>query len=276
MNDHRGVKAAVSWGRRREIPPSIGRHLVALGVMKLRSTIMGGWIALALAVPCVAVETADDVQRAIEAFDKEMDAWMEKARNAPVEQRRAIMDERPDPGPTAKRVAEFIEESPKDAEVPAAAAWLLPQRAAEFDRAAVYDVLLEHHLASEGLAEACMAAIYDAGAESREFVETVFEKAGKPQAKGAAAFVLSNRLRRSPGGEEQRAEYLRAAVEHAGDLEFRGRSIKAAAEGELFAAENLAIGKVAPEIEGEDTEGVAFKLSDYRGKVVVIDFWGDW
>ena len=36
------------------------------------------------------------------------------------------------------------------------------------------------------------------------------------------------------------------------------------------------IGSQAPEIEGEDIDGVAFKLSDYRGKVVVLDFWGDW
>lgn len=47
-------------------------------------------------------------------------------------------------------------------------------------------------------------------------------------------------------------------------------------ENELFAFENLRIGKVAPDIEGEDVDGVEFKLSDYRGKVVVIDFWGDW
>jgi peroxiredoxin len=38
----------------------------------------------------------------------------------------------------------------------------------------------------------------------------------------------------------------------------------------------LEVGNLAPEIEGEDLEGVAFKLSDYRGKVVVLDFWGDW
>jgi hypothetical protein len=45
---------------------------------------------------------------------------------------------------------------------------------------------------------------------------------------------------------------------------------------ELFAFENLRIGKTAPDIDGEDLDGVNFKLSDYRGKVVVIDFWGDW
>lgn len=36
------------------------------------------------------------------------------------------------------------------------------------------------------------------------------------------------------------------------------------------------IGQTAPDIDGEDIDGVRFKLSDYRGKVVVLDFWGDW
>ncbi len=39
---------------------------------------------------------------------------------------------------------------------------------------------------------------------------------------------------------------------------------------------NLKVGKIAPDIVGKDLDGVEFKLSDYRGKVVMIDFWGDW
>jgi hypothetical protein len=39
---------------------------------------------------------------------------------------------------------------------------------------------------------------------------------------------------------------------------------------------NLQVGQLAPDIVGSDFDGVAFKLSDYRGKVVVLDFWGDW
>jgi AhpC/TSA family len=31
----------------------------------------------------------------------------------------------------------------------------------------------------------------------------------------------------------------------------------------------------APEIDGEDLEGNHFKLSDYRGKVVLLDFWAN-
>jgi hypothetical protein len=38
----------------------------------------------------------------------------------------------------------------------------------------------------------------------------------------------------------------------------------------------LAIGECVPDIEGEDLDGVRFKLSDYRGKVVMLEFWGNW
>lgn len=48
------------------------------------------------------------------------------------------------------------------------------------------------------------------------------------------------------------------------------------AKNTLFEIRHLAIGKVAPEIDGEDIDGGVFKLSDYRGKVVVLNFWGDW
>jgi cytochrome oxidase Cu insertion factor (SCO1/SenC/PrrC family) len=36
------------------------------------------------------------------------------------------------------------------------------------------------------------------------------------------------------------------------------------------------VGDKAPEIAGQDVDGKEFKLSDYRGKVVVLDFWGFW
>ena len=39
---------------------------------------------------------------------------------------------------------------------------------------------------------------------------------------------------------------------------------------------NLAVGKPAPEINGVDFDGKPLKLSDYRGKVVVLVFWGTW
>ena len=39
---------------------------------------------------------------------------------------------------------------------------------------------------------------------------------------------------------------------------------------------NLKVGGTAPEISGEDIDGRPMKLADYKGKVVVLDFWGHW
>ena len=52
--------------------------------------------------------------------------------------------------------------------------------------------------------------------------------------------------------------------------------IAATAKGSVFELKNLIIGKKAPEIVGKDLEDVEFQLSDYDGKVVILDFWGDW
>ena len=61
--------------------------------------------------------------------------------------------------------------------------------------------------------------------------------------------------RGTPLGEEQSfaeaLEVARAAVEHA-------------------------IGKMAPEIEASGMDGEVFRLSDYRGRVVMLDFWAHW
>ena len=42
---------------------------------------------------------------------------------------------------------------------------------------------------------------------------------------------------------------------------------------ELFAIRHLAVGKEAADIDGTDQNGVRFKLTDYRGKVVLLYFW---
>lgn len=54
------------------------------------------------------------------------------------------------------------------------------------------------------------------------------------------------------------------------------RTVGDAADAELFEMRHLLPGKPAPEITGKDIDGTEFKLSDYRGKVVLLDFWGDW
>ena len=42
------------------------------------------------------------------------------------------------------------------------------------------------------------------------------------------------------------------------------------AKGALFEVENLQIGCTAPDIVAKDTDGNAMKLSEYRGKVILL------
>ncbi len=40
--------------------------------------------------------------------------------------------------------------------------------------------------------------------------------------------------------------------------------------------ENLRVGSQVPDLAGVDGDGVPFKLSDYAGKVIFLDFWAHW
>jgi hypothetical protein len=65
-------------------------------------------------------------------------------------------------------------------------------------------------------------------------------------------------------------------VKEFGDINAGRATLGKQAASELNEIRNLGIGRPCPEIAGEDIDGKPFKLSDYKGKVVVIDFWGDW
>ena len=81
------------------------------------------------------------------------------------------------------------------------------------------------------------------------------------------------RLQTARTDEERKAaeEDLRKVATVAKD-----QDLTAQAKDALFEIENLQVGCKAPEIAAKDTDGVAFKLSDYLGKVVLLDFWGFW
>jgi len=72
-------------------------------------------------------------------------------------------------------------------------------------------------------------------------------------------------------------ECLETVVSRYGSLAYRGKSTFGAAAGAcLFELDHLQIGMKVPDFEAVDENGVSWKLSDYAGKVVVVDFWGAW
>lgn len=56
----------------------------------------------------------------------------------------------------------------------------------------------------------------------------------------------------------------------------RGGKYADRAKGQLFELDHLQIGMVAPNFESIDENGATFSIADYKGKVVVLDFWGNW
>lgn len=82
-----------------------------------------------------------------------------------------------------------------------------------------------------------------------------------------AACMLA-RARVKPGSQDDLKNQLRAVIAFAPDTASGHR-----ARGQLFEVEHLQVGCQAPEIRGTTLEGQPFKLSDYRGKVVVLEFW---
>lgn len=58
--------------------------------------------------------------------------------------------------------------------------------------------------------------------------------------------------------------------------QYPGTEAAKRAKNVIFAMNNLSVGMVAPDFTATDQDGVEFKLSDYRGKVVILAFWGFW
>ena len=130
-------------------------------------------------------------------------------------------------------------------------------------------LLQKHFIESDRMDTVCDALQFDDTDASKALLNDLVQKSPHRRVKAAAALTLGQMY--AEENPQQAEKYFQDVAEKYGTPE----QIESA-RGHLFAMRNLAIGKVAPEIEGEDVDGKKFKLSDYRGKVVMLSFWGDW
>jgi len=140
--------------------------------------------------------------------------------------------------------------------------------------------LMAEHVESPEMALLVFAAPQLLGkAEGKQALELL--KAKNKTKPVAAAFlfmeVQSVSDQKGEDSPELEALYRRLSKEF-GDLKFPfgEETYGGVAEAWIFVKENLVVGKVAPGFEAVDENGAKWKLEEYRGKVVVIDFWGDW
>jgi hypothetical protein len=129
-------------------------------------------------------------------------------------------------------------------------------------------------------------AAYSRDKGSELVLRTILEKDSRRELQGLAclylARLLKERAERMPADQEQELSRVQneseqlfgRAVEKFADVNAYGdTTVAALAKQDLDVLRTLAVGRVAPEIESLDQDGKAFKLRDYRGKVVLLDFW---
>lgn len=160
--------------------------------------------------------------------------------------------------------------------------WLSSRGGPELARGAV-STLIASHTASPligDIAEGIHRLGYVVGRDrARELATAIIDHNADDEIKAAAYFGRGSNYGVRKGREvvlTDEEEMLKQA-DIAACVKLAPGSISALrAAAPTFEKERLQIGMVSPDITGKDVDGVQFKLSDYRGKVVVLDFWGDW
>jgi hypothetical protein len=159
--------------------------------------------------------------------------------------------------------------------------------AAEADR--FYAGLIENYLPDmkpASIAILCEQLYYTH--DSEMLLRALYTRDKRDEVRGVACLVLARVLLRQADGlagsdaraarkMHQESELLleEATGKYAGVKTAFDGAVGRKARSELFDLRHLSVGKAAPEIEGVDQDGKPFKLSDYKGKVVLLDFWSE-
>lgn len=183
--------------------------------------------------------------------------------------------------------ATFVQKHPNDPVALKAMDWLLRREPSSQATSAAAQSLGDDILKSEEMADFCQLLGGLANANSERLLATIIEKNPHREVQGQARFaqcsILKQRLdspratvaSRSPL-QSQLEKQLEALIADYGEVkDFRGK-LKESAEAQLFEIRFLGIGATPPDVVGEDLDGHSLKLSDFRGKVVLLVFWGTW
>lgn len=255
----------------------------------LLATMILGLVALLGHAQNATSELQKKFDALVERFDKAQKDYQSELKAAKSNaERKKLRANRPG----EKFLDEFktLATSAKGDEVGAQAWMRVAALAVELDKKdqsiAALDTLMSEYLQSpalEGL-PALVSRGLSRHLEAQKCDDTLLTLADKSPHKpiqAAALFSYGTSILEDEQAPEERQKAGRAALERlqrdfAGVKDKRGLEFAKVAAGTLFEYDNLRIGRVAPDFEAVDENGVKFKLSDYRGKVVVIDFWGYW
>jgi thiol-disulfide isomerase/thioredoxin len=183
--------------------------------------------------------------------------------------------------------ANLIEKYPNDPVALKALDWLMQRDPSSSATRRAVSAIGDELLQSPEMVDLCRILGLRSGPSSELLLRKLVEKSPHREVKAQASFAqcsqLKNQLDRWRGKPDAlpplRARLegsLRDVMDKYGDVQdFRG-TLKDSAEAMLFEVQYLSIGSTAPDIDGTDLEETPLKLSDFRGKVVLLVFWGTW
>ena len=237
--------------------------------------------------------------------------WQDAYKNAKTDEDRSAL-KYPSAEQYAPRVLAVAKKNPDDPAALDALLWIAEncRRGDELD--AALPLLLEKYRNEPRIGDVVSRLHYTQSKETEPFLRGLAQKSSIAQLKGKALLTLGRLLK----GQAEPAQLLRtnaepkvrenyrnwlgedtvkklqaadpaelrkeaersfeAVIAKYGKEKSASRTLGEAAKAELFDMRHLQIGMVAPEIKGADVDGKKFALSDYRGEVVVLDFWGHW
>jgi len=259
-----------------------------ISILLISATLLGGPAAAQekAAVPAAAEAQATDKKLAdlIERFNKERSEVIAAYQKAETEEERAkIIAKLPGKGyiPEFRAVAEEAKGSDT-----AARAWMWVLRLTEDDPKQAWEVvelLLSEHMQSPAMDELSGVLRYASYTHGEgpviEALRSMVSESPHERVRAGALFTLGAVLLESDkaGNKAEGRDCFEAVIAEYGKLSYRSSSTyEAAATGYLYELDHLQIGMAAPDFQSTDENGVTWKLSDYKGKVVVVDFWGNW
>lgn len=211
-----------------------------------------------------------EIKQAQEAYTKAYAAHLSKMRAAKDNATRSeLYQSRPLPTKVVEHTLAAAKSNPKADGIEKALIWSL-RTSDKNQRSEVGELLLTHYSGSKSV---------DRLAQSWKFNEAklreIITRSTNEIVRQNSTYYLAANMRRSADKKEQGHALLNELKDWPEIAEKNPKLLKLVT-GDLFSIEKLSIGATAPEIVGNDHDDKEFKLSDYRGQVVLLDFWGHW
>lgn len=216
------------------------------------------------------------IEATTSAFDQQTRDFIKRVRAE--KDRKKMMEiyrnESPSPADAITLILKLAKENAKAEGVEKGLTWAGARTSDPSQMKAITTTLLTHYKDSKGIG--ILAQGYGRMRQGGEAeLKEIIDKAGDEKVRQDATYHLASKLVKDAETKADGLAMMKKLAATPG-IDKSNPQTLAQVNGQITVIEKLSIGCTAPDIVGTDHEGKEFKLSDYRGKAVLVDFWGIW